>query len=204
MNTLTVTMVALAAYLMGSIPFAVVVSRLLGLADPREYGSGNPGATNVLRSGSKLAAFLTLLGDGFKGWLPVWLTLRVGAPYGLDSQVAAMAGLAAFLGHLFPITLRFKGGKGVATALGVLLGFGWSIALGCFAIWLLVAFASRYSSAAALAAAVASPALAHWLGAPAAFVAVSIIMAALMAWRHTANIKRLLAGTESRIGSKKS
>ena len=196
--------VAALAYLVGSIPFAVVVSRLFGLADPRGYGSGNPGATNVLRSGNKLAAVLTLLGDAFKGWLPVWLVLAFGTAYGLGSTEVAVAGLAAFLGHLFPITLGFKGGKGVATAVGVLLGFGWAIALSCIGIWVLVAFTTRYSSAAALAAAVAAPAVAHWLGAPGAYVAATLAMTALLLWRHGANIKRLLAGTESRIGAKKS
>lgn len=200
MDTLTAAIVALVAYLIGSIPFAVVVSRIFGLADPRGYGSGNPGATNVLRSGNKFAALLTLLGDAFKGWLPVVLVLA----YGLGPAEAAIAGLAAFLGHLFPVTLGFKGGKGVATALGVLLGFGWAIALACIGIWLLVAFTTRYSSAAALAAAVAAPALAHLLGAPSAYVAAALVMAGLLLWRHTANIKRLLAGTESRIGAKKS
>lgn len=201
MNTL---IVAIVAYLIGSIPFAVVVSRLFGLADPRAYGSGNPGATNVLRSGNKLAALLTLLGDAFKGWLAVWLCLAFGPAFGLGASDVAIAGLSAFLGHLFPITLGFKGGKGVATALGVLLGFGWTIAVGCIVIWLLVAFTTRYSSAAALAAAVAAPAVTHWLGAPGAYVAAAVVMAALLLWRHGANIKRLLAGTESRIGAKKS
>jgi acyl phosphate:glycerol-3-phosphate acyltransferase len=204
MNTLIVAIVAVAAYLIGSIPFAVVVSRVFGLADPRAYGSGNPGATNVLRSGNKLAALLTLLGDAFKGWLAVWLCLAFGAPYGLGATEVAVAGLAAFLGHLFPVTLGFKGGKGVATALGVLLGFGWLIALSCVGIWLLVALATRYSSAAAVAAAVAAPALAHLLGAPNAYVAATLIMTALLLWRHSANIKRLLSGTEGRIGTKKS
>lgn len=196
--------VALAAYLIGSIPFAVLVSRLMGLADPRAYGSGNPGATNVLRSGNKLAAVLTLLGDAFKGWLPVALVMAFGPPHGLGAEDAALAGLAAFLGHLFPVTLGFKGGKGVATALGVLLGFGGMIALGCVAVWLLVAFTTRYSSAAALAAAVAAPAIAQYLGAPSPYVVATLAMSALLLWRHAANIKRLLAGTESRIGSKKS
>jgi acyl phosphate:glycerol-3-phosphate acyltransferase len=204
MDMLIVAIVALAAYLIGSVPFAVVVSRLFGLADPRAYGSGNPGATNVLRSGNKLAALLTLLGDAFKGWLAVWLTLVLGASYGLGPTEVAIAGLAAFVGHLFPVTLGFKGGKGVATALGVLLGFGWAIALSCIGVWLLVAFTTRYSSAAAVAAAVAAPALVHWLGAPSAYVAATLVMTALLLWRHGANIKRLLAGTESRIGAKKS
>jgi glycerol-3-phosphate acyltransferase PlsY len=204
MHMLILAIVALAAYLIGSIPFAVVVSRLLGLTDPRAYGSGNPGATNVLRGGNKLAALLTLLGDAFKGWLPVWLCLTFGAPYGLGPGAAAVAGLAAFLGHLFPVTLGFKGGKGVATALGVLLGFGWIIALSCVGVWLLAALVTRYSSAGAVAAAIAAPALAHLLGAPGAFVATTLVMSALLLWRHSANIKRLLAGTESRIGAKNS
>lgn len=204
MNTLTVASVAVAAYLIGSIPFAVVISRLFGLADPRGYGSGNPGATNVLRSGNKLAALFTLLGDAFKGWLPVWLVLAFGTSHGLGAATAAVAGLAAFLGHLFPVTLGFKGGKGVATALGVLLGFGWAIAFSTIGVWLAVAFATRYSSAAAIAAAVAAPALAHLLGAPSAYVAATVVMTGLLLWRHAANIKRLLAGTESRIGAKKS
>ena len=197
---MTTVALALLAYLLGSIPFAVIVSRAFTLPDPRSYGSGNPGATNVLRTGRKAAAALTLLGDAFKGWLPVALVLA----YGLSPGEAAIAGLAAFLGHLFPVTLGFKGGKGVATALGVLLGFGWAIALSCIAVWLLVAFTTRYSSAAALAAAVAAPALAHLLDAPSAYVAAALVMAALLLWRHAANIKRLLAGTESRIGAKKS
>lgn len=203
MNTLMVALVALAGYLIGSVPFAVAVSRLFGLADPRAYGSGNPGATNVLRSGNKLAALLTLLGDAFKGWLAVWLCLAFGAPYGLGATEVAVAGLSAFLGHLFPVTLGFKGGKGVATAVGVLFGFGWAIALACIGVWLLVAFTTRYSSAAALAAAVAAPALAHWLGAPGSYVAAILVMSALLLWRHGPNIKRLLGGTESRIGGKK-
>lgn len=195
--------VALAAYLVGSVPFAVVVSRALGLEDPRGYGSGNPGATNVLRSGNKLAAALTLLGDAFKGWLPVWLVGLLGSRYGLGPVDGAVAGLAAFLGHLFPFTLGFKGGKGVATALGVLLGFSWLLALGCLGVWLLTAVVTRYSSAAALAAAVAAPAIGHFLGTPGPYVATAILMAALLIWRHAANIKRLLAGTEGRIGGKK-
>src|SRR5574338_238360 len=180
MNTLTVASVAVAAYLIGSIPFAVVVSRLFGLADPRGYGSGNPGATNVLRSGNKLAALFTLLGDAFKGWLPVWLVLAFGTSHGLDATTAAVAGL------------------------GALLGFGWAIAFSTIGVWLAVAFATRYSSAAAIAAAVAAPALAHLLGAPSAYVAATVVMTGLLLWRHAANIKRLLAGTESRIGAKKS
>ncbi|MDY0012986.1 MAG: glycerol-3-phosphate 1-O-acyltransferase PlsY [Rhodocyclaceae bacterium] len=200
MNTL---LVALGAYLLGSIPFAVVTSRLFGLADPRNYGSGNPGATNVLRSGNKLAALATLIGDALKGWLPVWLISRHGADFGLSEWHVALAGLAAFLGHLYPVTLGFKGGKGVATALGVLAGFGGWIALGCAGLWIGVAAATRYSSAAALCAALAAPALAHWLGAPPPLTGATVVMALLLFWRHAANIQRLLAGTESRLGGAK-
>lgn len=196
---MSVLLLLAAAYLLGSIPFAVVASRLFGLQDPRRYGSGNPGATNVLRSGNKGAAVVTLLGDCLKGLLAVWAASRLG----FSAAEAALAGLAAFLGHVFTIFLRFNGGKGVATALGVLAGIDWRIALACLGIWLLVALVSRYSSAAALAAAVASP-LAGFVflgGDP--VIAVLLVMSAVLIWRHAANIQRLLAGTEGRIGGKK-
>ncbi len=186
-------------YLLGSIPFAIVSSRLFGLEDPRRYGSGNPGATNVLRSGSKPAAIVTLLGDCLKGWFAVWLASRLGfAPV-----EAALAGLAAFLGHVFSIFLRFNGGKGVATALGVLAGIDFRLAAACLVVWLGCAFASRYSSAAALAAAIAAPAAGFLLLGGGPVVVVLLAMSAVLIWRHAANIKRLLAGTESRIGGKK-
>ncbi|MDR1853738.1 MAG: glycerol-3-phosphate 1-O-acyltransferase PlsY, partial [Azoarcus sp.] len=153
MAILPLLLLLVGAYLLGSIPFALISSRIFGLADPRSYGSGNPGATNVLRSGSKGAAALTLAGDCFKGWLAVW----VAAALGFDPVVAALAGVTAFVGHVFSVFLHFKGGKGVATGLGVLLGIAPVIALACLAVWLLVAVATRYSSAAALAAAVAAP-----------------------------------------------
>jgi glycerol-3-phosphate acyltransferase PlsY len=188
----------LPAYLLGSLPFAVIVSRAFGLADPRSFGSGNPGATNVLRSGNKLAALLTLLGDALKGWLAMWLAGQFGA----DANGIAAAGLAAFLGHLFPVFLRFKGGKGVATALGVLAGFSGGLALVCVGVWLTVAIVSRYSSLAALAAAGAAPLAAWWLHGPATAVPVAV-MSALLVWRHAENIRRLRAGTEGRIGAKK-
>ncbi len=192
-------LVLVAAYLVGSIPFAVVTSKLLGLEDPRRYGSGNPGATNVLRSGNKGAAALTLLGDALKGWVAVWAATRLGfAP-----AEAALAGLAAFLGHVFTIFLRFNGGKGVATALGVLAGISGQIALFCAAVWLAVAFTSRYSSAAALAAAAASPVAGLIFLGPEPTIAVLLVMAAVLFWRHAPNIKRLRAGTEGRIGGKK-
>lgn len=200
---MTESIFLLVAYLIGSIPFAIVSSRVFRLADPRSYGSGNPGATNVLRSGNKKAAILTLLGDAFKGWLAVWLAAHFAPPAGAASWIAPLCGLAAFIGHLFPVTLGFKGGKGVATALGVLAGLAGTLALATLVVWLAVAFISRYSSAAALSAALAAPPLTHWLvGSPAA-TAVVIVMSVLLVWKHKDNLKRLLAGTESRIGAKK-
>lgn len=189
----------LGAYLLGSIPFAVVTSKLLGLEDPRRYGSGNPGATNVLRSGNKGAAALTLIGDCLKGWLAVWAATRLG----FGPLEAALAGLAAFLGHVFTIFLRFNGGKGVATALGVLAGVDGRIAILCALVWLAVAFTTRYSSAAALSAAVAAPVAGLIFLGPRASVLVLAVMAALLIWRHAANIQRLRDGTEGRIGGSK-
>jgi glycerol-3-phosphate acyltransferase PlsY len=186
-------------YLIGSLPFAVIVSKAFGLADPRSFGSGNPGATNVLRTGNKAAAVLTLLGDAAKGWVAMFVAQKLGA----DSTAIALAGLAAFLGHLFPVFLRFKGGKGVATAIGVLIGLDGVLALGAVAIWLATAVITRYSSLAALVAAGIAPLLAlarHGLDANAIVV---IVMCSLLIWRHKENIKRLLAGTEGRIGAKK-
>ncbi|MFT3759388.1 glycerol-3-phosphate 1-O-acyltransferase PlsY [Thauera sp.] len=187
------------AYLLGSIPFAIVTSRLFGLEDPRRYGSGNPGATNVLRSGNKGAAALTLIGDCLKGWLAVWAATRLG----FGPLEAALAGLAAFLGHVFTIFLRFNGGKGVATALGVLAGVDGRIAVLCALVWLAVAFTTRYSSAAALSAAVAAPIAGLIFLGPQASVLVLAAMAALLIWRHAANIQRLRDGTEGRIGGNK-
>lgn len=195
-----VLLLLVAAYVLGSIPFAVVSSKLLGLEDPRRYGSGNPGATNVLRSGNKFAAALTLIGDCLKGWLAVWAAQRLG----FSAAEAALAGLAAFLGHVFTVFLRFKGGKGVATALGVLAGIDARVALFCMFAWLMVAFTSRYSSAAALSAAVAGPiAGLIFIGPNVAIIAVLVTIAAVLIWRHRANIQRLRAGTESRIGGNK-
>lgn len=189
----------IAAYLLGSIPFAVLSSKLLGLEDPRRYGSGNPGATNVLRSGNKFAAAITLLGDGLKGWLAVWAASR----FGFGPGEAALAGLAAFLGHVFSVFLRFKGGKGVATALGVLAGVDGRVAMFSVLTWMFVAYTSRYSSAAALSAAVAAPLAALIFLGPKPVVLVLALMAAVLIWRHADNIRRLRAGTESRIGGKK-
>lgn len=184
-----------AAYLLGSVSFAVAVSKLMRLPDPRGYGSKNPGATNVLRSGSKAAAALTLIGDSAKGGAAVWL-----ASYFTD-EIAAV-GLAAFLGHLYPVFHRFRGGKGVATAAGVLIALDWRVGLGTIATWIAVAFALRYSSLAALVAALFAPlATAFLLDLESAFFVA--LISAFLAWRHRGNISRLIAGTEPRIGAKK-
>jgi len=191
--------IALLGYLLGSLPFAVIVSKAFGLADPRSFGSGNPGATNVLRSGNKLAALLTLVGDALKGWI----AMQIAAALGADGQGVAVAGIAAFAGHIYPLFLKFKGGKGVATALGVLAGFSGWLALACAGVWLLVAVVTRYSSLAALAAAASAPALSMWLKLPTEAIMVVSVMTVLLIQRHRSNIQKLLAGTESRIGKKK-
>jgi glycerol-3-phosphate acyltransferase PlsY len=199
----------LLAYLIGSLSFAVVVSRFMGLADPRTYGSNNPGATNVLRSGNKVAALLTLLLDGVKGWLPVYAVVHFGAAYGLGQGSVAMVALAAFLGHVWPVFFRFKGGKGVATAAGVLVGIEPFLGLATLATWLIVAYFSRYSSLAALASALFAPAyyfLGHrvaWYMDNRVLLAVAV-MSAVLIWRHQTNIGKLMRGEESRIGGKKS
>lgn len=197
------------AYLIGSLSFAVLVSRMMGLADPRTYGSKNPGATNVLRSGSKAAAALTLLLDAVKGWLPVWAVAHWGAAWGLGHGTLAAVGLAAFLGHLFPVFFRFRGGKGVATAAGVLLALEPWLGVAVIASWLLVAVFFRYSSLAAIVAAVFAP-LYYGFGDGVAWTANAPVgaavaaMSVLLLWRHAGNIQRLLAGQESKIGSRKS
>lgn len=197
-------LVVLAAYALGSVSFAIVLSRLFGMPDPRSYGSGNPGATNVLRSGRKLVAVLTLLGDGGKGWLAVWLAqLWTGqtAILGLD---VLLAGVAVFAGHLFPAFHGFRGGKGVATAAGVLLAFDPWLGLGTLATWVAIFAFFRVSSLAALVAAVFAPAYAFWLfGLRPVFPAVAAI-AVLLLWRHKDNIRRLLAGEEGRVAGKAS
>lgn len=204
-HMLPALLATLAAYLVGSLSFAVLVSRVLGLADPRSYGSGNPGATNVLRSGSKLAAVLTLVLDAAKGWLPVALVGWFGEPYGLEGATVALVGLAAFLGHLYPVFFRFQGGKGVATAFGVLLGISGWLALATVATWLIVVVFLRYSSLASLVAAVFAPAFYFFGGAVAwpldlRILAAVTAMSLLLAWRHRANIRRLLSGSEPRLG----
>ena len=192
----------LAAYLIGSLSFAVIVCRAMGLNDPRTYGSGNPGATNVLRSGNKAAAVLTLLLDALKGFVPVVLAVRFGPAFGLGEGTIAMVALAAFLGHLWPVFFRFQGGKGVATAAGVLLGLNPWLGLATLVTWLIIAAFFRYSSLASIVAAVFAPfyQLLIWGGGPTA-VAVTV-MGLLLVWRHSANIRKLLAGTESKLGQK--
>ncbi|CAH2786359.1 MAG: Acyl-phosphate:glycerol-3-phosphate O-acyltransferase PlsY (EC [uncultured Paraburkholderia sp.] len=195
--------VAVVAYLIGSISFAVVVSAAMGLDDPRSYGSGNPGATNVLRSGSKKAAILTLLGDAFKGWLPVWFVVTYGGLYGLDGTSVAVASIAVFLGHLYPVFFRFKGGKGVATAVGVLLAINPILGIATLLTWLIVAFFTRYSSLAALAAAVFAPIFDGFLFGPHMIALAIVVMSSLLIWRHRANIRKLMRGEESRISGNK-
>ncbi len=193
---------ALAGYLVGSLSFAVIVSRAMGLSDPRSYGSGNPGATNVLRSGNKAAAVLTLVFDALKGYLPVLAVLVWGERFGLGEGTAALVGLAAFVGHLWPVFFRFQGGKGVATAAGVIFALNPLLGVATLATWLIIAWFSRYSSLAAIVSAAFAPMyqLLIWEAGPTALTL--IIMALLLVWRHQANIKKLLAGTESRLGQK--
>jgi glycerol-3-phosphate acyltransferase PlsY len=207
-SALNLLICAVLGYLLGSVPFAVIVSRAFGLDDPRSFGSGNPGATNVLRSGSKAAAALTLLGDAAKGWLAMFVVAKVmqsGIPGGdgAGGTAIAVAGLAAFLGHVFPFTLKFRGGKGVATALGVLLGFSGALAGVTAAVWVAVVVFTRYSSLAAIAAAAAAPVFAAWLLDSAKTTLIVAVMCGVLIYRHKGNIRKLLAGTESRVGGPK-
>lgn len=197
------TLLLAGAYLLGSLPFAVIVSRLFGLSDPRSYGSGNPGATNVLRSGNKAAALLTLVGDALKGALAVLLARQLVGLWGGATSSVALAGLFAFLGHVFSVFLRFRGGKGVATAAGVLLAMAPAVGGLTLGVWVGVAALARYSSAAALAAALAAPALTAWQLGDSAWIGAVSAMSAILIWRHRDNIRRLLSGQESRIGAKK-
>lgn len=188
------------AYGLGSLSSAVLVSRLFDLPDPREEGSKNPGATNVLRLGGKKAAIITLLGDALKGLIPVLIAKAVG----VEPMVLGCVGLAAFIGHLFPVFFGFKGGKGVATALGILSGFAWGVGAAALATWIGVAFAFRYSSLSALVAAALAPVYVWlWAGQSPALTAIAVVMSALLFWRHKGNIERLLKGEESKIGKKK-
>jgi len=194
----------LAAYLIGSISFAVVVSRFFGLPDPHTYGSGNPGATNVLRTGKKAAAVLTLVGDAAKGAVALWLAQHFAPRFGVGDHALAAVALAAFLGHLFPLYFRFRGGKGVATAAGILFAMDWRIALTVLVVWGLVAVVSRYSSLAAIVAAALSPLVAFYFLGWGPMTWAVLVIAFLLEWRHRANIERLLAGNESRIRLKRS
>ena len=193
----------LVAYLIGSIPFALIASWIFRLPDPRTYGSKNPGATNVLRSGKKSAAVLTLIGDAGKGWLAIALAQSQAAVWHLGDEAVAVAALAVFIGHIFPVFLRFQGGKGVATAVGVLLGLKVLLGLLAIATWIAVAVISRYSSLSALIAALLSPVYAYLIFNASLHTLTVSLMALLLIWRHQSNIVNLLAGKESRIGQKK-
>ena len=194
--------VAVVAYLIGSVSFAVIVSAAMGLDDPRSYGSGNPGATNVLRSGNKVAAILTLLLDALKGVAAVVIARLLAGRLGYGEAIVAAAGLASFLGHLYPVFFRFQGGKGVATAAGVLLALDWGLGLASLGTWLAIALLTRYSSLAALVTAVLAPVYVQLMhGSTQRTVAVAV-MSVLLVWRHRANISKLLNGTESKLGSR--
>ncbi len=196
---MTALLCALGGYLAGSIPFAVIVSRALALPDPRTYGSGNIGATNVLRSGNRVAALLTMVGDVAKGWVAVLVVRMLGLPL----EMIALAGFSAFLGHVFPVWLRFRGGKGVATAAGVLIAFDWRIGLAVVVAWLTVVVVSRYSSLAAVTAALFAPVATWYVVGPGAMLWAVIAISVLLIARHHTNIAKLLRGEESRIGQKK-
>jgi glycerol-3-phosphate acyltransferase PlsY len=189
-----------AAYLIGSVSFAVVASKLFGLPDPHSYGSGNPGATNVLRTGNKAAAALTLVGDGAKGWLAVFLAQQLGPPAGVADWVVPVVAIAVLLGHLFPLFHKFAGGKGVATAAGILIAFSWPLGLSLAVIWLVMAYGFKISSLAALTVAALAPIGAFYVfgSTPTAWVWVPI--SALLFWRHRTNIRQLLSGNERTIG----
>lgn len=202
-----VAVLVLASYIVGSIPFAVIVSRAMRLRDPRTFGSRNPGATNVLRSGNKTAAILTLAGDTAKGWAAVYGAILAASMGPLPGIVVPLCAVAVFLGHVFPVFLKFKGGKGVATALGVMLGLNVWLALATAATWLIVAYASKYSSLAAIAAAIFAP-LYFILGSNVAwpvnrgYAVAIVVISVILLFRHQANIGRLLRGKESKIGGK--
>lgn len=195
-------LLSLVAYLVGSLSFAVIVSRAMGLPDPHSYGSGNPGATNVLRSGSRLAAVLTLLGDALKGLVVLLVARQLPPAVGIGGFELGLAGLAAFLGHLYPVFFGFRGGKGVATAGGVLFGLSPWLGLGVLLCWLGTFVLTRISSAGALAAAVIAPLLSLVVPGDARVAATVLVMSALLVWRHRENIRRLRAGTEGGVKSR--
>ena len=200
---LTSLLAIVAAYLLGSISFAILSSLLFGLADPRSYGSKNPGATNVLRSGNKAAAIFTLIGDTMKGWLAVFLAKEFGAQYGIGTAAVGLIALAVFFGHLYPVFLKFKGGKGVATAAGVLLAIDPALGLATLGTWLCIAFTFRYSSLAALVAAASAPLYAFFFWGGSSLVLPVAIIAMALIVKHWQNLQRLMAGTEPKIGAKK-
>ncbi|NML14974.1 glycerol-3-phosphate 1-O-acyltransferase PlsY [Azohydromonas caseinilytica] len=202
MELLSSLLILLGAYLLGSLSFAVIVSRLMGLSDPRSYGSKNPGATNVLRSGNRKAAALTLLFDALKGSAAVLIAQALAPRLGWGDSTVAFAGLAAFVGHLWPVFFHFKGGKGVATALGVLLALNPLLGLATLATWLIIAWFFRYSSLAAIVAAAFAPFYELLIWGPSMTALAIAVMGLLLIWRHSGNIRKLLAGTESRIGQK--
>lgn len=196
-------MIALGAYLIGSLSFAVIVARLMGLPDPRSFGSGNPGATNILRTGKKTAAALTLLGDTAKGWLAVSLAGLAGAHFGTQILAMHVAALAVFLGHLFPVFFGFKGGKGVATALGIMLALDPWLGLAVFATWLAVFAISRISSLSALTASLLAPVYGAFFTGSRVTILTLCVLSALLLWRHRGNIQRLLSGEEGRFAKPK-
>lgn len=202
-TVLPALIIALAAYLIGSLSFAVIVAKLMGLPDPRSFGSGNPGATNMLRTGKKTAALLTLLGDLAKGWLAVWLAAKFGAEFGVQILAMHAAALAVFLGHLYPVFFGFKGGKGVATALGVLLALNIWVGLSALAIWLAVFAITRLSSLSALIASSSAPLLGAYFTGDKLTTLVLFIITALLLWRHRGNIQRLISGEEGRFAKPK-
>ena len=199
-NSLTAIILA---YLIGSLSFAVIVSKLFGQPDPHTYGSGNPGATNVLRTGKKLAALLTLLGDAAKGWFALWLAQRYAVDFGLPPLALAGVALAVFIGHLFPIFFRFQGGKGVATAAGILIAINCWLGLATLATWLIIAVFFRYSSLAALMSAIFAPFYTFFLFGLSPYLPAVILMCALLVWRHRGNITKLINGTEGKLGQQK-
>jgi len=203
MNLTAAAAFILAAYLVGSLSFAVIVSRALSLPDPRSYGSGNPGATNVLRTGKKFAALLTLLGDGGKGWLVVYLATRYAPEYGVGPAGVAVCAIAVFLGHIFPVFFRFAGGKGVATAGGILFAINVWLGAATLATWIVVALFFRYSSLAAVSAAAFAPLYAFFLFGTRLALPAVILISALLVWRHQTNIVNLVAGREPKIGGKR-
>lgn len=192
--------IVVAAYLLGSISFAMVVSRAFGLPDPHEYGSGNPGATNVLRTGNKKAALLTLVGDAAKGWLGVFLAQWLAAQAQAPAWTVPAAALAVFLGHLYPVYYRFRGGKGVATAAGIVFALHWPFGLALLVVWAVMAFGFKISSLAALTAAALLPLGGFWLFGPVLVTWVLVVISGLLFWRHRANIRQLLSGSERTIG----